>query len=167
MSIRTVLAHLTPLARQLRHAAAVEGDRDPALVFNAVVEAGYLVAAADGSVDPTELATLKSAVRALSEDEVSAEEIDTLVEDLIDLRRSEGEGARCEAVGRALLDSRSAEEGLYLAAAIAYVSAGLDARELAVMERIASAARLPGATLAAIATSVRDEISRRSTIEVR
>lgn len=163
MSIRTVLAHLAPLARQLKRSAVLD-DRDPALLFNAIVEAGYLVAAADGQVDDTELATLKNAVQIISDGDISADEIDTLVEDLIDLRRSEGETARCKAVGQSLADSKAAEEGLYLAAAIAYVSAGLDERELAVMEHIASAARLSTASLAAIATSVRDEIGRRSTV---
>src|SRR5262245_12383238 len=117
MSIRTVLAHLAPLARQLKQAAALDA-RDPALLFASIVEGGYLVAAADGTVDPEELATLKSAVAALSESELSAGEIDTLVEDLIDLRKSEGEAARCRVVGGALVDNKAGEEGLYLAAAI-------------------------------------------------
>jgi tellurite resistance protein len=161
MSIRTVLAHLAPLARRLKQSAALDA-RDPALLFASIVEAGYLVAAADGTVDPDELATLKSAVAALSDSELSVDEIDTLVEDLIDLRRSAGEAARCRVVGEALADNNAGEEGLYLAAAIAYVSAGLDARELRVMERIADAARVSRAALATVATSVRDEIQRRA-----
>jgi tellurite resistance protein len=165
MSIRTVLAHLTPLARQLR-ASILPGGGDPALLFNSIVEAGYLVAAADGAVDDTELSTLKSAVAALTEGEMSTEEIEALMRDLVEMRASEGEAARCNVVGRTLRASHAAEEGLYLAAAIAYVSGGLDTRELAVMERIASAAHLSGATLATIATSVRDEIARRSLVSV-
>jgi tellurite resistance protein len=161
MSIRTVLAHLPPLARRLKESAALDA-RDPALLFAAIVEGGYLVAAADGTVDPDELATLKSAVAAISEDELSAGAIDTLVEDLIDLRKSAGEAARCRVVGDVLAGNKAGEEGLYLAAAIAYVSSGLDERELRVMELIADAAHVSRAALATVATSVRDEIQRRT-----
>jgi tellurite resistance protein len=132
------------------------------MLFNAIVEAGYLVAAADGSVDDTELQTLKQAVATLTEGEMTPGDIDTLIEDLIDLRKSEGEEARCKAVGVILRDAHAGEEGVYLAAAIAYVSAGLSEPELAVMEKIARTASLSGAQLAVIATSVRDEIARRS-----
>src|SRR5579864_6812751 len=124
MSIRTVLAHLTPVARQLR-ASILPGGGDPALLFNAIVEAGYLVAAADGTVDETEMDTIKGAVATLSDGEMAQDDIDRLMEDLVDLRRAEGEGARCKTVGRLLRESGASEEGVYLAAAIAYVSAGL------------------------------------------
>ncbi len=160
MSIYTVIAHLAPLARQLR-SSILPGGGDPALLFNAIVEAGYLVAAADGTVDPTELETLKKAVGTLTDGEMSPSEIDTLLDDLVDLRETQGEKSRCSAVGAMLRDANAGEEGLYLAAAIAYVSAGLSAPELAVMEEIARTARVSGAQLAVIATSVRDEIARR------
>ncbi|MEI8254517.1 MAG: hypothetical protein WCJ30_02470 [Deltaproteobacteria bacterium] len=160
MSIYTVIAHLAPLARQLR-SSILPGGGDPSQLFNAIVEAGYLVAAADGTVDATELETLKKAVGTLTDGEMSAGDIDTLLDDLVDLRKSEGEPARCNAVGAILRDANAGEEGLYLAAAIAYVSGGLSEPELAVMEEIARSAHVSGAQLAVIATSVRDEIARR------
>jgi tellurite resistance protein len=162
MSIQTVIAHLAPLARQLR-SSILPGGGDPAMLFNAIVEAGYLVAAADGDVDDRELDTLKSAVATLTEGEMPQSDIETLLEDFIDLRKSEGEESRCKAVGAILREANCSEEGVYLAAAIAYVSAGLSETELAVMEKIARAAHVSGAQLAVIATSVRDEIARRST----
>jgi tellurite resistance protein len=161
MSLQTVIAHLAPLARQLR-SSILPGGGDPAMLFNAIVEAGYLVAAADGTVDEKELDTLKSAVATLTEGEMSQSDIDTLLEDLIDLRTSEGEEPRCKAVGSILREANAGEEGIYLASAIAYVSAGLSAPELAVMEKIARSATVSGAQLAVIATSVREEIARRS-----
>lgn len=163
MSIYTVIAHLTPLARQLR-SSILPGGGDPALLFNAILEAGYLVAAADGTVDPSELQTLKKAVGTLTEGEMSASEVDTLFDDLIDLRATAGEKARCSVVGAILREANAGEEGLYLAAAIAYVSAGLSAPELSVMEEIAHTACVSGAQLAVIATSVRDEIARRAAV---
>ncbi len=161
MSIQTVLGYLAPLARQMRTSILPDGG-DPALLFNSIVEAGYLVAAADGTVDDTELETLKSAVKTLTDGEIASGDIDMLMEDLIDLRKSEGEAARCKLVGQTLAASNASEEGICLAAAIAYVSGGLSASELAVMEKIAAAARISSATLATIATSVRNEIARRS-----
>jgi tellurite resistance protein len=163
MSIRTVLAHLTPLSRQLRN-SILPGGGDPSLLFNSVVEGGFLVAMADGTMDETEFKTLKDAVLALNDGMMTTEEVDTLFEDLMDLRKTAGEAARCQMVGQLLHESHASEEGLYLAAAIAYVSGGLDARELAVLERIATSAHVSGAALATIATSVREEISRRSLV---
>ena len=162
MSINTVIAHLTPLARQLR-SSILPGGGDPSLLFHAIVEAGYLVAAADGTVDDTELQTLKNAVATLTEGDMTPGDIDTLIDDFVDLRESEGEAARCDAIGAILREANAGEEGLYLAAAIAYVSAGLSEAELAVMEKLSRTARLSAAQLAVIATSVRDEIARRST----
>jgi tellurite resistance protein len=161
MSLTTVLEHLAPLARSLRKGRVPEGG-DPSLLFNAVIEAGYLVAAADGTVDSAELATLKRAVLALTGDEMQAEELDTLVEDLVDLRKTQGELSRCKAVGELLAAHRAGDEGLYLAAAIAYASNGLDRKELAVLERIAQAAGISQAALVTLATQVRSDLSRRS-----
>ncbi len=162
MSIHTVIAHLSPLARQLR-SSILPGGGDPAMLFNAIIEAGYLVAAADGSVDQTEIDTIKKAVTTLTEGEMTPGDIDALIDDMVDLRKTEGEEQRCQAVGRILREARAGEEGVYLAAAIAYVSAGLSEPELTVMEKVARHAGLSTAQLAAIATSVRDEIARRST----
>jgi|LNFM01.1.fsa_nt_gb tellurite resistance protein len=161
MSLGTVLSHLAPLARSLRKGRVAEGG-DPSLLFNAVVEAGYLVAAADGTVDSAELATLKRAILTLTGDDLPPEELDTLVEDLIDLRKTEGEAARCRAVGELLAAHKAGDEGLYLAAAIAYASNGLDRSELAVLERIASAAGVSQAALVTLATQVRNDLGRRS-----
>ncbi len=161
MSLHTVLEHLAPLARSLRKGRVADGG-DPALLFNAVVEAGYLVAAADGTVDATELATLKRAILVLAGDELATDELDALVDDLIDLRKSEGEVSRCRAVGELLAAHKSADDGLYLAAAIAYASNGLDRSELGVLERIATAAGVSTAALVTLATQVREDLGRRS-----
>lgn len=161
MSLRTVLDHLAPLARSLRKGRVAEGG-DPSLLFNAVVEAGYLVAAADGTVDSAELGTLKRAILTLAGDELSADELDALVDDLVDLRASEGESSRCKAVGALLAAHKAADEGLYLAAAIAYASNGLDRKELEILERIALAAGLSQASLVTLATQVRADLGRRS-----
>ena len=161
MSLRTVLDHLAPLAHSLRKGRVPEGG-DPAMLFNAAIEAGYLVAAADGTVDNAELGTLKRAILTLAGDELSAEDLDALIDDLIDLRKSEGEASRCRAVGELLGAHKSADEGLYLAAAIAYASNGLDRKELAVLEHIAHAAGMSQAALVTLATQVRDDLGRRS-----
>jgi tellurite resistance protein len=161
MSLTSVLDHLAPLARSLRKGRVPKGG-DPSLLFNAVIEGGYLVAAADGTVDPAELATLKRAVLTLTGDELASEELDALVDDLIDLRKTHGEAARCKAVGELLAAHKSADEGLYLAAAIAYASNGLDRKELAVLERIALAAGVSQAALVTLATQVRDDLGGRS-----
>lgn len=161
MSLRTVLDHLAPLARSLRKGRVPEGG-DPSLLFNAAVEGGYLVAAADGTVDAAELGTLKRAILALAGDDLRSDDLDALVDDLIDLRSTEGEAARCKAVGELLAAHKAADEGLYLAAAIAYASNGLDRKELAVLERIAQSAGLSQAALVTLATQVRDDLGRRS-----
>lgn len=161
MSLKTVLDHLTPLARSLRDRTVGEGG-DRSLLFNAAVEAAYLVAAADGTVDRTELGMLKRAIVTLADGQLTSDEVDSLIDDLVDLRTTQGEAERCRAVGSLLAAHNAADEGLYLAAAIAYATNGLDRKELSVLERIAAAAGMSQAALITLATQVRDELSRRS-----
>lgn len=160
MTLRTVLAHLAPLARSLRRSVLRNGA-DPALLFDSIVEGAYLVAAADGTVDATELASIKSAVHVLTEDEIAEEDVDQLLGDLVDLRSREGEDARCAVVGKTLAESDTVTDGVRIAAAIAYVSAGLDLRELAVLHKIATAAGMAPSALTQVVNHVRDEIAQR------
>lgn len=160
MTLRTVLSHLSPLARKLRRAVLPNGG-DPALLFDTIVEGAYLVAAADGVVDGTELASIKNAVMVLSEDEIANEDIDRLLGDLVALRASEGEDARCKQVGETLRESEATSDGITLAAAIAYISGGLDLRELAVLHKIATAGGMAPAKLTSLVNSVREEITQK------
>lgn len=132
------------------------------MIFDAVVEAAYLVAAADGTVDSRELDLLKEAVQTISDPELADESLDELLADLADLRSAEGVSARCAAVGQTLLACEAVDEGLYLAASMAYVSQAIARSELGVLEKIAAAAHVSGAQVATIAASARDEVGRMS-----
>lgn len=157
MKTQPLIQHLLPMARRLRSEHLAEG-RDPSLLFNATVEAAFLVATADGHIDEEELTLLKAAVLALSEDLITRSEIDDLIEDFVELRSREGASARATAVGQMLKEQRGAAPGVKLASALAYVSGGLDYRELHVLEQVAEAAGLTADALQLITLDMRHKV---------
>lgn len=139
-----------PLVRSLRTST------DPALVFAATVEAAYLVTIADGVMDATELKTLRNAVMSLMESWMDVEQLDSLLEDLKESHQREGHQARCRVVGRLLRNQ--AAPAIKLVAYLAYVSAGLDRREVETLHAIGQAAGLEATTVDLLTMEMRPDL---------
>jgi tellurite resistance protein len=111
-------------------------------VFRAAVEAGYLAARADGTVDAAETATIVRAVEILSKGAVIEWEADDLVAECARKADAETPGKRATAVGAELAALGQSEAGIYFAALVAHASKGIDKKEADVLKEIGKAAGL-------------------------
>ena len=113
-------------------------------VFRAAVEAGYLAAAADGTVDDDERRAIVRAVEILSVGAVIEWEAETLLDECATRAQKDGNEARCAAVGKELKDLGQPEAGILFAAAVAHATKGVDKSEKSALESIGKAAGLTG-----------------------
>jgi len=104
--------------------ATVPTGFDPLAVvlFEAIVEAAYLVANADGVFDEEERRTFERVVVAACGETVAPVQIAALVADLGDQLEEDGADRRIEAIARAVTKKEHARELLRVAALLAYVS---------------------------------------------
>jgi tellurite resistance protein len=104
--------------------ATVPTGFDPLAVvlFEAIVEAAYLVANADGVFDEEERRTFERVVVAACGETVAPAQIAALVADLGDQLEEDGADRRIEAIARAVTKKEHARELLRVAALLAYVS---------------------------------------------
>jgi len=138
-SSNSAIAHLETHAESLRKELAVPRQNE---VFRAAVEAGYLVALADGEVDDEERETMVLAVELLSEGAVIQWETEGLLDECAERAEKDGAEARAEAVGKELAELGQAEVGLFFAAIVANASKGLERSEIRVLQAVAKAAGL-------------------------
>lgn len=141
-----------------RHADAVRKELSvprQAELFTTAVEAGYLAALADGAEDAGERAALVKAIEALSHGLVLEWETEELLGQCWARISSEGADARAAAVGAKLKELGHPEAGLFVAAIVAMATAGIDAREAAVLEKIGVAAGIAKAQIGAIVKRAR------------
>jgi len=117
---------------------------DPAAValFEAIVEAAYLVAAADGVVDEEERRTFERVVTAACGGTVAPKHVSALVSDLRDQLHEDGLDRRIAAVGHQVTKRTHAHEVLRIAALLARASENVSDDERSVLERIATACGL-------------------------
>jgi tellurite resistance protein len=135
------IAELERHAERLRRELDVPNQNE---VFRAAVEAGYLVASADGSFDDTERATLIRAIEILSVGAVIEWEVETLIEECEARAKKEGSAKRARAVGVELKKLGSAEAGLLLAAAVARATKKVDKTEADVLRTVGAGAGIRG-----------------------
>lgn len=111
-------------ATDLSAIVAAQGNDVPAdvlLRFDALCEAMYLMATADGHLDPAEEDTLRGAIRELSEGTVRSVHIRSMLEGAQQRLAKEGKDARVKAIAHNLKgDEPTAEAAFVLAAAIAF-----------------------------------------------
>lgn len=94
---------------------------DVLLRFDALCEAMFLMAKADGKLDPSEADTLKGALRELSDNTVRSHHIQKMLESAEERLSKDGLEARIKAVANNLMhDEGSAEAAFVLAAAVAF-----------------------------------------------
>jgi tellurite resistance protein len=112
-------------------------DPRAAALFEAVVEAAFLVANADGVFDDDERAAFESVVAHACNDLVQAAQIEALVADLAELFGEDGVEKRARMVARTVTRKDHQLEVLRIAALMAHVSGGVDASERGVLELLA------------------------------
>jgi tellurite resistance protein len=114
-------------------------------LFEAIVEAAYLVAAADGVVDDEERSTFERVVTAACGGAVAPKHVAELVADLQDQLSEDGMDRRIEMMGKTIMKKSHAQEVLRIAALIAQASESVSDVERDVLVRIAASCGLVAA----------------------
>jgi tellurite resistance protein len=119
--------------------ATVPTGFDPLAValFEAIVEAAYVVANADGVFDDDEKQTFERVVAGACGGAVASQAIAALVSDLADQLGEDGLELRIEAIAKAVTKKEHAQEVLRIAALLAQASEDVSAVERDVLERLA------------------------------
>lgn len=113
-------------------------DPRAASLFEAVVEAAFLVANADGVFDDTERQTFEHVVAEACRNTLDAE-LRALVSDLRDQLAEDGFERRVAAIGAAISGAAHKEEVLRIAALMAHISEGVSDAERHMLDMIARA----------------------------
>lgn len=120
------------LARHAQEEGRIGGQ------VEALVEAIYLVASADGRFSGEECAELSAHVAALTEDRFSAEDIETMRSNA-EGRASEGIAARAAAIAECLDDGDLRRSALLAASAVAWKDGGVGQKEGIALQTLARA----------------------------
>ncbi|MFO0625289.1 MAG: hypothetical protein U0325_06680 [Polyangiales bacterium] len=171
MGIHEVLEAVTPVSSRvlggLRAGEDGDGPRawrtrfSPEVVtlLSAMLEGAWLLARVDGTIDPSERATLSAVIATVTGGALRTPEIDDLLDEAATKLLHEGLAARCARVGEALAAAGVGEAGLRVALAVAAASYGVSLAESVTAAAIAGAAGIDDAradeilreTLAALA----------------
>lgn len=111
-------------------------------LFAHAVEAGYLAARADGTVDAGERGVLIKAVGMLSQGAVIEWEVEALLDECEARASRDGADDRATQIGEALKELGHAEAGLLVAAFVARATNGVEKSEADVLKAIGKAAGL-------------------------
>ncbi|MGH7283189.1 MAG: tellurite resistance TerB family protein [Polyangiaceae bacterium] len=155
-----LLAAASYSARPKDDATAPTGfDPIAVALFEAIVEASYLVASADGKVDDEERKTFERVVYAACGGTVAANQVAALVGDFQGLLDDDGLDARVAAVAKQVAKKEHAREVLRIAALIAQSSEGIADSERSVLDKIAKACGLEPAAVDAAMKDVKDALA--------
>lgn len=141
--------------------ATVPTGFDPLAValFEAIVEAAYLVAKADGVFDDEERRTFERVVVAACGETVAPAQIASLVADLSDQLEEDGVDRRIEVIARTATKKEHARELLRVAALLAYVSEDVSDVEREVLGKLARRCGIEEAEVDAALAEARDVIA--------
>jgi len=117
-------------------------DPQAAALFEAIVEAAYVVSAADGVLDDSEREAFAQVVSEACGGAVDEDQIADLLADLRDHLREDGLDTRVGAIALAVLKPEHRREVLRMAGLLAHVSGGVSGVEKAVLEKLAAAFQL-------------------------
>ena len=112
-------------------------DPQAAAVFEAVVEAAYLVANADGVFDDEERSAFQSVVATACDNLVQLRQLQALTADFRELLAEDGIEKRARMIARTVSEREHQIEVLRIAALMAHVSGGVSAEEHAVIAELA------------------------------
>jgi tellurite resistance protein len=126
-------------ARPIMDEATVPTGFDPsaAALFEAVVEAAFLVANSDGVFDDDERAAFQSVVAEACGDVIQISQLDALLADLCEQLAEDGLEKRTRMVARTITRQEHQLEVLRIAALMAHISGGVSAQERSVLEQLA------------------------------
>lgn len=112
-------------------------DPEPAALFEAVIEAAYLVANADGVFDDEERAAFESVVAIACDNVVQQRQIEALTADFRELLAEDGVEQRARMIARTVSEREAQLEVLRIAALMAHVSGGVSEDERAALAHLA------------------------------
>jgi tellurite resistance protein len=144
--------------------ATVPTGFDPMAValFEAIVEAAYLVANADGVFDEGDRRTFERVVSAACGSDVAPQRIAALIAELEGQLRTDGLDRRIRSLGRAVLRVEHAREVLRIAALLAQATADVSPIEHEVLVKIARECRLGAGEVDAALTAADRALARGS-----
>jgi len=117
-------------------------DPEAARLFEAIVEAAFLVASADGEFDAAEESAFRHVVVIACGGLVVERQVSALLADLADQLNEDGTQKRVQMVSRSIGREDQAREVLRIAALLAHISGGVSDVEREVLSQLASALRL-------------------------
>lgn len=117
-------------------------DINAAALFEAVVEAAFLVANADGEFDDGERKAFESVVLEACKNQIDERQLGALVSDLGELLKEDGIERRVVMVGRTVKNAMQQREVLRIAALLAHVSGGVSEVEQQVLTQLSQAFEL-------------------------
>jgi tellurite resistance protein len=122
-------------------------DPGAARLFEAVVEAAYLVANADGDFDDAERAAFQHVVVSACAGMLVERQVGALLADLADQLSEDGLEKRLQMVARSVMREDHAREVLRIAALLAHVSGGVSGVEREVLGKLAGELRLDASAI--------------------
>ncbi len=134
-------------------------DPEAARLFESVVEAAFLVAKADGTLDPAERAAFQHVVVAACGGSVLERQVSALLVDLAEQLAEDGLDQRVRMVASGIAREDQAREVLRIAALLAYVSGGVSAGERGVLHKLAAALNLDETAVEAAANEAESAIA--------
>jgi tellurite resistance protein len=136
-------------SRPILDEATVPTGIDPqaAVLFEAVVEAAFLIASCDGVFDDDERMAFESVVAEACDNVVQMAQLDALVADLREQLAEDGIEKRARMVARAVLRRDHQLEVMRIAALMAHMSGGVSEHERSVLEQLARGFDLPSGSV--------------------
>jgi tellurite resistance protein len=134
-------------------------DPQAAALFEAIVEAAYLVATADGILDDSEREAFAQVVIEACGGAVDETTVHNLLADLGDQLEEDGLDRRVAALGSAVNKLEHQRELLRIAGLLAHVSGGVSSAERAVLDKLAATFRLAPAELDAALDAVKSALA--------
>jgi tellurite resistance protein len=136
-------------ARPIFDEATVPTGFDPAAaaLFEATVEAAFLVANSDGIFDDDERAAFQSVVSAACNNQVQPGQLQALLADLCEQLALDGIEKRARMVGRTITRRDHQLEVLRIAALMAHISGGVTEPERSVLDHLAHGFELDAAAV--------------------
>src|SRR3954454_13512131 len=155
-SILTVAAGAFGL-RPSRDDTTIPTGFDPraAALFEALVEAAYLVSTADGLLDDVEREAFEQVVVQACGGAVEPDQVRNLLADLDDQLKEDGLDHRVSILGKTITKPEHQREVLRIAGLLAHVSNGVSEVERDVLHRLAAAFGLPPSEVDSALDSVR------------
>lgn len=137
-------------------------DPRAAVLFEAVVEAAFLTATCDGTLDAEERAAFESVVAEACDNAVQVAQVDALLRDLEEQLADDGFDHRLRVISKAISRRDHQQEVLRIATLIAHISGGVSPEERSVLERLAAGFHLPSGSVEAALLQVEQALAGES-----